>query len=153
MTTFWDVAPSSLIEVDSCFRGWYSLYHQDDEGDSMQPWNVSLLWNYMALHPESCHLHTCHCKNLKFHIVMYSTHACNDNASNSRAVLTCAFQQSAWTRHWKAVKYLRNANKHLYYASTYIKNICLHNKQVLHAAFWKQCTKTRDCSLFHVSLN
>jgi hypothetical protein len=28
MTAFWDIIPCSLVEVDQCFRGAYSLHHQ-----------------------------------------------------------------------------------------------------------------------------
>jgi hypothetical protein len=31
MTTFWDIAPYSVIEVDRRFRGAFCRHHQDDE--------------------------------------------------------------------------------------------------------------------------
>jgi hypothetical protein len=33
MSAFWDIVPSSHIEVKQCFRGVYYLHHEDDESD------------------------------------------------------------------------------------------------------------------------
>jgi hypothetical protein len=30
-TAFWDIALSSLVEVDQCFRGAYCLHNDDDD--------------------------------------------------------------------------------------------------------------------------
>jgi hypothetical protein len=35
MTTFWDIAPCSLVEVDRRFRGAYCLHYRPDDGGSM----------------------------------------------------------------------------------------------------------------------
>jgi hypothetical protein len=34
MTVFWDIAPSSLVEVDQHLRGVYYLSHPDDGGST-----------------------------------------------------------------------------------------------------------------------
>jgi hypothetical protein len=51
---FWDVAPCSL-GIDLCFGGAYCLHHHCDHSSHL--WNVSLLWDYTALHSSRLYLH------------------------------------------------------------------------------------------------
>jgi hypothetical protein len=44
MIVFWDLAPSSLVEIYRRFRGAYSLQHQGDDGDSLDDGGSMHLW-------------------------------------------------------------------------------------------------------------
>jgi hypothetical protein len=68
MTTFWDIQPCNLVEVDWRFRSAYYLHHYDDvsslhhlrseDKSSTHLWHFSQItrtaWRYI---PESCHIH------------------------------------------------------------------------------------------------
>jgi hypothetical protein len=68
MTSFWDTAPCSIIDVDQRFRGVYCIHHQSNEACTFA---TSIYFNEIALRCilESCHLHTHCCETLKFHIL------------------------------------------------------------------------------------
>jgi hypothetical protein len=59
MTTLWDVASCSLVEVDRHFKGAYDLHHQGDET------TIYLNETIRRCIPEGCHLRTRRRENLK----------------------------------------------------------------------------------------
>jgi hypothetical protein len=65
MAAFWDVALSSLIEVDRRLRGTYYLHHQEVRTSETSTYFKETTRRYI---PEGCHLHT-HCReNLRTNI-------------------------------------------------------------------------------------
>jgi hypothetical protein len=49
---FWDIASSSVVEVDQRFRCVYCLHHQGNDAGSTNPWNIGLLQqDHMVLYP------------------------------------------------------------------------------------------------------
>jgi hypothetical protein len=69
ITAFWDIAPSSLIEVDQCFRCVHSLHHCSDVMESVCSPVTSFYFNKATWHyvPEGSNLQTHCCEDLKSH--------------------------------------------------------------------------------------
>jgi hypothetical protein len=70
-TRLQDIELCSLGEVDRRFRGAYCLGHQGDLMERVCTSEKSVYFNENTRRciPESCHLHTRHCENLKYYTV------------------------------------------------------------------------------------
>jgi hypothetical protein len=73
ITALWDIVPYRLAKVERHSRSTYCLQHwcHHLDGESVHLWNTDLIqWDYTALYPKGCDLHTwCH-EKLKSHSVL-----------------------------------------------------------------------------------